>query len=78
MPQTIISSKNQITLPKSLLEELGLKHGSRLMIRSEDNQIILIQRPKSLTAYYKGSGKSAFEKLGGGDKFLKEERKSWN
>ena len=77
MSQTTISSKNQITLPKSILSELGLKAGSKLMIKPKDHQIILEPRMKSMTQYYKGLGKSAWKKIGGGEKHLKKERASW-
>ncbi len=77
MSQTTISSKNQITLPKSLLEELGLKAGSKLMIKPSNHLIILEPRTKSMTQYYKGLGKSAWKKIGGGEKHLKRERASW-
>lgn len=77
MSQTTISSKNQITLPKSLLEELGLKPGAKLIVRPKDHQIILELRPKSLTKALKGLGKNAFKKLGGGEAYLKRERAQW-
>ncbi|MBI2591447.1 MAG: AbrB/MazE/SpoVT family DNA-binding domain-containing protein [Candidatus Brennerbacteria bacterium] len=77
MPQTIISSKNQITLPKRILEELGLKAGAKLIIRPKDHQIILEARPKSLTQALKGLGKNAFKKLGGGEAYLKREKAQW-
>lgn len=77
MSQTTISSKNQITLPKRLLEELGLKAGAKLIIRPKDHQIILEPRPKSLTQALKGLGKNAFKKLGGGESYLRKEKRRW-
>ncbi len=38
---TVISSKGQIVIPVALREKLGIKAGTRLAIRSEDNQLIL-------------------------------------
>ncbi len=77
MPKTTISSKNQITLPKSLLEEVGLKIGNKLIIKIKDNKIVLEPQPKSLTQYYKGLGRESWKKLGGGESYLKKERKLW-
>lgn len=77
MPKTTISSKHQITLPKSLLEEAGLKVGNRLIIKIKDSRIILELQPESLTKYYKGLGKESWRKIGGGEIHLKKERKSW-
>jgi len=77
MTQVTISSKNQITLPKKVLQELGLRAGSKLLIKPTMSEIILAPKPKSLTKYFKGSGKLAWQKLGGGEKFIKAERASW-
>ena len=77
MSRTTISSKNQITIPKRALNELGLKAGSTLIVRPYEHKILLEPRPKSLTKYYKGLGKKSWKKLGGGEKYLKRERGSW-
>lgn len=34
-------------------------------------------RPVSLTKHYRGSGKRAWKKLGGGENYLLKERESW-
>lgn len=77
MTKTTISSKNQITLPKSVTKTLHLKPGSKLRIISRGNQIILEPQPESLTKYYKGVGKGAWKKSGGVEAFIKKERESW-
>ena len=38
---------------------------------------ILSKSKESLTKYYRGRGKNAWKKLGGGEKHLAQERKSW-
>jgi AbrB family looped-hinge helix DNA binding protein len=38
---TVVSSKGQIVIPAALRERLGIKTGTRLAIRSEENQLIL-------------------------------------
>ncbi|MGA6985732.1 MAG: AbrB/MazE/SpoVT family DNA-binding domain-containing protein [Terriglobales bacterium] len=38
---TVVSSKGQIVIPAALREKLGIKTGTRLAIRSEENQLIL-------------------------------------
>jgi AbrB family looped-hinge helix DNA binding protein len=38
---TVVSSKGQIVIPSSLREKLGIKTGTRLAIRSEENQLVL-------------------------------------
>ena len=54
----VVRSKGQIMIPAALREKLGIETGTRLAIRSEDNQLIL--RPindefiRSLRGRYKG------------------------
>src|SRR5690554_2414471 len=52
---TTISSKNQITLPVSLLRELGLTPGDRLAITREGERLVLRARPKDWVSYHAGS-----------------------
>jgi AbrB family looped-hinge helix DNA binding protein len=54
----VVNSKGQIVIPAALREKLGIETGTRLAIRSEDNQLIL--QPineefiRSLVGRYKG------------------------
>ncbi len=41
-----LSSKNQITIPKKVVEALGLESGDRLGLEVEDERIILIRPSK--------------------------------
>lgn len=38
---TVVSSKGQIVIPAALREKLGIKTGTRLAVRSEENQLVL-------------------------------------
>jgi len=38
---TVVGSKGQIVIPVALREKLGIETGTRLAIRSEENQLIL-------------------------------------
>ncbi|MCU1299558.1 MAG: AbrB/MazE/SpoVT family DNA-binding protein [Acidobacteriaceae bacterium] len=38
---TIVSSKGQIVIPSALREKLRIRTGTRLAIRSENNQLVL-------------------------------------
>ena len=55
---TVVSSKGQIAIPAAQREKLGIKTGTGIAIRSEDNQLIL--QPineefiRSLVGRYKG------------------------
>lgn len=46
-----VTSKGQITLPKGLRERLGLKPGSRVVFKVEDDQITLERLPDVLSLY---------------------------
>lgn len=43
------------------------------------NKINTLGEPRSvsLTKYYRGSGRQAWKKLGGGEKYLRKERELW-
>jgi len=38
---TVVSSKGQIVIPAALREKFGIKPGTRIAIRSEENQLVL-------------------------------------
>jgi len=38
---SVVSSKGRIVIPAALREKLGIKTGTRIAIRSEENQLIL-------------------------------------
>jgi hypothetical protein len=44
----------------------------------EKGMVIMRPIPQSYTEYMAGLGKNVWKKLGGGEKYLKKERKSWN
>lgn len=76
-----ISSKNQITLPVSMLRSLSLKPKARVLIdmlqAGKEPEIRIKQAPKSLTEHFAGFGTETFKKLGGGEKYLTKLRKEW-
>ncbi|QXJ35413.1 AbrB/MazE/SpoVT family DNA-binding domain-containing protein [Saccharolobus shibatae] len=41
MPETVVTRKYQITIPKEIREALGIKVGDRLIVRVEDGKIII-------------------------------------
>ena len=73
-----ISSKNQITIPKDVLEALRLKSGRRIIIERRKEGILLRPLKRSIAEEYYGYAKETWKKLGGGDRFLKRERDSWD
>lgn len=57
MPTAKLSSKNQITIPKKIIETLGLEAGDQLSMRVEKNRLVLEAPPKvkTPTQYIYGS-----------------------
>lgn len=73
-----LSSKNQVVIPKEVRKKLGLKAGATIAIYPIDEQrAVLVKRPKSYADALEGLGKEVWDALGGADKYIKEERASW-
>lgn len=54
---TVVSSKGQIAIPASLLKRLGIKTGTRVAIRCEEDQLILQPVNNALIRRLRGSCK---------------------
>lgn len=61
-PTSKLSSKYQIVIPKKIRRELNLKAGDVLVMKVEDDKIIMRPKPKSYTEYMLGLGKEIWEK----------------
>lgn len=76
--RTKLSSKNQITLPVAMVRALGLKPGRGLMLRLEDDRIVLRPEPEDWVEYLRGSAKGVYgntrEEM---DAYVRRERASW-
>jgi AbrB family looped-hinge helix DNA binding protein len=44
--EVTLSSKGQLVIPKPMREELGLHEGSRMLVKKQDDVILLIPKPK--------------------------------
>jgi len=69
-----LSSKRQITLPVRIARALELKAGDRLIVRLEGDRIVLLPAPASYTDSLAGSMEGRY---GNVDRYLREERASW-
>lgn len=81
MKKIKMSSKNQIVIPGSVRERLGLRKGATLAIYAVDNQwAILSKQPKNgnYVDSMTGLGKEIWDELGGADKYIRDERDSWD
>ena len=72
-----LNAHNQIRLPKAACEALGIEPGERIMVIVDGREVRLLPEPKVWSDYIYGLGKPMWEALGGGEKFLREERAAW-
>lgn len=54
-PSTTLTSKNQMTLPKQVREDLNLRPGDRLVFRKQDGQYVLEARPRRSALDFAGA-----------------------
>ncbi len=74
-----LSRKYQIVVPKEVRKKMNLRVGERVAVYGVDeNRAMLIRRPKSYADALQGLGKEVWEALGGADKYIREERASWD
>ncbi len=73
MPESTLSAKNQIVIPREAREALGVKAGDKLLVVVRGSRAIVLQKPGLAHAAIRGLAK---RKYAGG--YLKKERQSWN
>ena len=68
-----------MVVPKEVRKRLKLQAGSQLAIYPvDDYHAIITKRPKNYADALQGLGKEVWKALGGADKYIKEERASWD
>lgn len=72
-----VSSRGQVVLPKEVRQRLKVKQGDTILFIVEDDSVRIVPKPTDYASYTRGLGKELWAKLGGGEKFLAEERSSW-
>lgn len=73
-----IGKKAQVVIPKKAREAIGIKVGSKATLVYDKGRGVILGNPKESIKLLKGLGKEIWDKVGGADKYLKEERASWN
>jgi AbrB family looped-hinge helix DNA binding protein len=80
MEKVKLSSKNQIVIPTSVRRGLRLSKGAKLAVyQIDDSRAIICKEPQGgyATALW-GLGKDMWKELGGSEKYLENERNSWD
>lgn len=73
-----LGKKAQMVIPKKAREAIGLKEGSKATLVYENGHGVILGDPKNYGRLLKGLGKEIWDKAGGADKYLKNERASWD
>jgi len=71
-----VSSKGQIVIPLEIRKKQGLK--DEVVVIYDERGLRIYPKQKDLAKYSAGLGKELWKSLGGGDAYLKQERKSWD
>ncbi|MEA3309850.1 MAG: AbrB/MazE/SpoVT family DNA-binding domain-containing protein [Chloroflexota bacterium] len=72
-----LSKRNQMVLPKAARQALGVEPGRRVLVIVQDQHVRLLPEPENWTEYVYGLGEDMWTALGGGERFLQEERAAW-
>ena len=79
MAKAKLSKKYQIVIPKEVRKKMRLEAGAQVAIYPlDETRAMLIKHPQNSVKALRGLGKELWEALGGADKYLKEERASWD
>ena len=71
-----VSSKYQIVIPLEVRKKLNLKSGDRLIIKANDEKIIIYPQPKNYAKYSLGLGKEIWQGINATE-YVKKERETW-
>lgn len=71
-----VSSKYQIVIPREAREKLDLKAGDKLILKADNEKIIIYPQPKSYAKYSLGLGKKIWKRIGATE-YVKKERQTW-
>ena len=73
MPEAILSTKNQIVIPREARKALQVKPGDKLLVVVRGERVIVLQKPKSHHAAIRGLARGVYSST-----HLQKERQSWN
>lgn len=73
MPEAILSTKNQIVIPREARKALQVKPGDKLLVVVRGERVIVLQKPKSHHAAIRGLARGVYS-----SGYLQKERTSWD
>ncbi|MCR4314114.1 MAG: AbrB/MazE/SpoVT family DNA-binding domain-containing protein [Candidatus Uhrbacteria bacterium] len=79
MGKTTVSTKYQIVIPKDVRKKLDISPGMELSIEVIDgDRAVVHTKTVNIVKALQGLGKEAWKTLDGGDRYLKQERNTWD
>ncbi len=73
MAEVVLSSKNQIVIPRQARKAPGLKPRDKLLVVPHGKCLMILKKPKSYAGALIGLGRGLYP-----DDYRKRERKSWD
>ncbi|HAJ32533.1 MAG TPA: AbrB family transcriptional regulator [Candidatus Atribacteria bacterium] len=71
-----VSSKYQIVIPREARKKLNLKAGDKLIVKANNEKIIIYPQPKSYAKYSLGLGKETWQDIDATE-YVRKERETW-
>ncbi len=71
-----VSSKYQIVIPREARKKLNLKAGDKLIIKANNEKIIIYPQPKNYAKYSLGLGKEIWQGIDAAE-YVRKERETW-
>ena len=71
-----VSSKYQIVIPLEVRKKINLKSGDSLIIKANNEKIVIYPQPKSYAKYSLGLGKKIWQGIDATE-YVKKERETW-
>jgi len=71
-----ISSKYQIVIPREVRKKLNLEAGDKLIIKANNEKVIIYPQPKNYTKYALGLGKEISQGIDATE-YVRKERETW-
>lgn len=73
MPESTLSTKNQVVIPREAREALRLKPGDKLLVVVRGDKVIVFEKPKAHHAAIRALANRAYP-----ERYLRKERRSWD
>lgn len=78
MSASRLSKKYQIVIPSDVRKSLKLNAGTVVTVHPiDDRRALLVKHKRNIVDSLEGLGEDVWKSLGGGDRYLKKERRAW-